>query len=223
MKVAIYSRVSTDKQTNDSQLHELREHCGKRGWTNVKEYSDVITGAKFSRSGLDSLMTDVRRGRVDTLLCFRLDRLGRSLRHLAGLISELLSNQVALIIPAQGIDLTSGNACAQFQLHILMAVAEFEKALIQERVVAGLRAAKARGVRLGKRPTLHKYQQAVSELVNQGKGIREIARTLNLPIASTHKLVHAAKQHLDLQFRSLEGGSVCSRLKHSNLCRCRFC
>src|SRR6266542_5171531 len=99
MKIAIYTRVSTDKQTHDSQLNELREYCRRRGWSGVAEYADVITGAKFTRQGLDKLMTDVRRGRLDVIVCFKLDRLGRSLPHLAQLVSELTANRVALVCP----------------------------------------------------------------------------------------------------------------------------
>src|SRR5437868_794477 len=107
-RIAIYARVSTDKQTHDSQLTELRDYCERRQWKTVREFSDVISGAKFSRTGLDALMKDVRRARIDVVLCFKLDRLGRSLPHLAQLIHELTSHRVALVCPSQGID-TSGN------------------------------------------------------------------------------------------------------------------
>src|SRR5258708_4852799 len=90
-RAAIYSRVSTDKQSHDSQLHELRDWCQRREWSAV-EYSDTITGSKFSRRGLDQLMADVRRGKVEAVVCFKLDRLGRSLAHLAQLVSELNAN-----------------------------------------------------------------------------------------------------------------------------------
>ena len=83
MKAAIYARVSTDKQTHDSQLNELREYCARRNWTHVAEYCDTISGSKFSREALDRLMADVRRSRVDVVICFKLDRLGRSPPHLA--------------------------------------------------------------------------------------------------------------------------------------------
>ena len=72
MKIAIYSRVSTDKQSHDSQLLELREHCARRNWAKVTEYADTISGSKFTRQGLDALLKEVRRGRVDVILCFKL-------------------------------------------------------------------------------------------------------------------------------------------------------
>ena len=149
MKTAIYSRVSTDKQSHDSQLVELRSYCERRGWNNPVEYLDQISGTKFSRQGFDQLMGVVRRGKVDCIVCFKLDRLGRSLAHLAQIISELSSHRVALICCSQRIDTSDDNPAGRFQLGVLMAVAEFERSIIQERVQAGLRAARARGVKLG--------------------------------------------------------------------------
>src|SRR5262245_49492148 len=113
MKVAIYTRVSTDKQTNDSQLNELREYCQRRGWNRLTEYADVISGSKLSRQGLDKLMADVRRGKLDVIVCFKLDRLGRSLAHLAQIVGELTSHRVALVCPSQGIDTSGQNPASQ--------------------------------------------------------------------------------------------------------------
>jgi len=192
MKIAIYTRVSTDKQTDDSQLNELREYCQRRNWTNVTEYRDVISGTKFSRQGLDRLMRDVRRNRLDVIVCFKLDRLGRSLPHLAQIVSELTAHRVALVCPSQGIDTSGLNPASQLQLNILMAIAEFERSIIQERVCAGLRAAKPNGVRLGRPSTLRQHQQQVGDLFATGLGVRAIARRLKIPLGSAHKLVKTA-------------------------------
>jgi DNA invertase Pin-like site-specific DNA recombinase len=193
MKAAIYARVSTDKQTHASQLNELREYCARRNWVQVVEYCDTISGAKFSREALDRLMADVRRSKVDVVLCFKLDRLGRSLPHLAQIVGELTSHRVALVCPSQGIDTSGLNPASQLQLNILMAIAEFERSIIQERVTSGLRAAKAKGVKLGRPTTLDEQGPAVRALVIQGVGVREIARRLKLPIASAFKLVRKAQ------------------------------
>ena len=193
MRVAIYTRVSTDKQSHDSQLLELRDYCQRRQWKNVAEYADVISGAKFTRSGLDKLMAEIRRGKLDVVICFKLDRLGRSLSHLAQICAELTSQGVALICTSQGIDTSNNNPAGRLQLGVLMAVAEFERSIIQERVVAGLKAAKARGVKLGRKETLSQHQERVSALLEQGKGVRAIARELNLPIASTYKVVQRVR------------------------------
>lgn len=193
MKIAIYTRVSTDRQTDDSQLAELREYCQRRGWSKVTEYRDVISGAKFSRTGLDKLMADVRRGRVDVIVCFKLDRLGRSLAHLAQLVGELTSHRVALVCPSQGIDTSGLNPASQLQLNILMAIAEFERSIIRERVAAGLKAAKARGSKLGRPVTLDGHRDAVERLRAQGLSIRAISRALGIPASSVHKLCQEAR------------------------------
>ena len=188
MKIALYLRVSTDRQTTDSQAVELRDHCSRRGWTDVKEYSDTSSGAKFSRQGLDALMRDVRRHRIDAVVAYKLDRLGRSLPHLAQMIGEMTAHRVAVIIPAQGIDTSASNPASQLQLNILMAVAEFEREIIRDRVNAGLRAARARGKRLGRPSTLQQYLPRVRELRQSGLSVSAVARELALPYSSTHKL-----------------------------------
>jgi DNA invertase Pin-like site-specific DNA recombinase len=86
MNTVIYARVSTDAQNHDSQLAELRSYCERRGWTNVQEITDVVSGATRSRKGLDQLMPLVRRGKVDVVIAYKLDRIGRSLSHLAQLV-----------------------------------------------------------------------------------------------------------------------------------------
>ena len=206
-RIAIYTRVSTDKQSHDSQLLELREYCQRRNWTDFVEYSDVISGAKFTRSGLDKLMAEIRRGKLDTVVCFKLDRLGRSLAHLAQICSELTTHGVALVCTSQGIDTSNNNPAGRLQLGVLMAVAEFERSIIQERVVAGLKAAKARGVKLGRKETLSQHQERVSKLLALGMGVRAIAHKLSLPISSVHKLIVALREVSDptgveLQLRS---------------------
>ena len=189
LKIAIYTRVSTDKQTDESQLNELREFCARRGWIKITEYRDVISGAKFSRQGLDQLMTDVRRGRLDVVICFKLDRLGRSLPHLAQIVGELTAHRVALVCPSQGIDTSGMNPASQLQLNILMAIAEFERSIIRERVTAGLKASKANGTKLGRPSTLADHGPAVSRLRAEGLGVRAISRELGIPVSSVHKLV----------------------------------
>ena len=188
VKIAIYLRISTDRQTTDSQTVELRDYCSRRGWTKVREYSDTASGSKRTRAGLDALMCDIRRGRVDAVIVYRLDRLGRSLAHLVQIISEMATHQVALIVPGQAIDTSASNPASQLQLNILMAVAEFEREIIRERVNAGLKAARRRGKRLGRPATLDQHLPPVEALLQSGMSISAIARELALPYSSAHKL-----------------------------------
>jgi putative DNA-invertase from lambdoid prophage Rac len=176
MNIALYLRVSTDRQSTDSQAVELRDYCKRRGWADVVEYCDTASGAKFSRHGLDSLMHQVRKGHVDAIVAYKLDRLGRSLPHLAQLVSEITTHRVALVIPGQGIDTSASNPAGQLQLNILMCVADFEREIIRERVHAGLKAARARGARFGRPSTLQKYLPRVAALREAGHNVSQIAR-----------------------------------------------
>jgi putative DNA-invertase from lambdoid prophage Rac len=195
MKVALYLRISTERQTTASQALELREYCSRRNWTNVVEYADTSSGAKFSRKGLDTLMRDVRRGRVEAIVAYKLDRLGRSLPHLVQLLSEMTAHRVALVIPQQGIDTSTSNPASQLQLNILAAVADFEREIIRERVNAGLKAARARGKRLGRPATLGQHLPRVEELLQAGMSISAVARELALPYSSVHKLASQVRKN----------------------------
>lgn len=190
-RVAVYLRVSTDTQNHDSQERELREYCLRRGWSNVEWYRDTSSGAKQDRQGLIVLMTKVRRGKVDIILAFKLDRLARSLGHLAQLIAELQNHQVALVCPSQGIDTSNSkyNPAAQLQLNILAAVAQFEKELITERVNAGIAAAKARGVKLGRPALSGRRKQEVVELHRQGVKAKDIAARLGMAYSTVTETI----------------------------------
>src|SRR6266516_734003 len=148
MKGAIYARVSTFDQEPENQLQELRRYVEARGWTE-KEYVDRgVSGAKDRRPALDALVSDAKRRRFDVLVCWRLDRLGRNLRHLVTLIEELQSLGIAFVSLGEGIDCTT--PAGKLQLHILAALAEFERGRIRERVCAGLQRARTQGKRLGR-------------------------------------------------------------------------
>jgi len=148
MKAAVYARVSTVDQEPENQLQELRRYVEARGWTGQEFVDRGVSGSKDRRPALDSLLADARRRRFDVLVCWRLDRLGRNLRHLVVLIEDLQSLGIAFVSLGEGIDCTT--PAGKLQLHILAALPEFERARIQERVRAGLARARAQGVRLGR-------------------------------------------------------------------------
>src|SRR5258708_742358 len=148
MKAAIYARVSTLDQNPENQLQELRRYVEARGWM-AQEYVDHgISGAKDRRPALDELVRDAKRRRFDVLVCWRLDRLGRNLKHLITLLEELQALGVAFVSLAEGIDATT--PAGKLQMHILGAIAEFERERIRERVLAGLQRARTQGKRLGR-------------------------------------------------------------------------
>jgi putative DNA-invertase from lambdoid prophage Rac len=148
MRAAVYARVSTIDQEPENQLAELRRYCELRGWS-LREYVDKgISGSKDRRPALDELLRDAKRRRFDVLVCWRLDRLGRNLRHLILLLDELQALGIGFVTLGEGID--TSTPAGKLQLHILSAIAEFERERIRERVVAGLRRAKAQGKKLGR-------------------------------------------------------------------------
>ena len=187
--VVIYTRVSTDKQTTSSQLASLREYCARHAWQDVQVITDTISGSKISRKGLDQLMKAVRAGKVDVVLCYNLDRLGRSLSHLVQVLGEFTAHKVALIIPGQGINTSSSNPASALLLNVLAAIAQFEHSIIVERVKAGLAAAKARGVKLGRPVTLSDHRENVARLRAKGHTGRTIAKELGIPSSSVFKIM----------------------------------
>src|SRR6188508_3656323 len=148
MKAAIYVRVSTLDQEPENQLQELRRYVAARGWSATEFVDRGVSGAKDRRPALDQLVTDAKRRRFDTLIVWRLDRLGRNLRHLILLLDELQALGISFVSLGEGID--TATPTGRLQLHILGAIAEFERARIQERVRAGLARVRAQGRRLGR-------------------------------------------------------------------------
>src|SRR5213083_2737323 len=150
-RVALYARVSTLLgQSPEMQLVELREYAARRGWLVIGEYVDRASGIKESRPALNRLMTDARRRKFDMIVVWKIDRFGRSLKHLVNALAELESLGVAFVSLKDSLDLTTASGRLLFQL--VAAMAEFERSLIQERVRAGIRNARAKGRRLGRPP-----------------------------------------------------------------------
>jgi DNA invertase Pin-like site-specific DNA recombinase len=176
MRAAIYARVSTFDQEPENHLQELRRYVEARGWAGQEYVDRGVSGAKDRRPGLDALVSDAKRRKFDVLVCWRLDRLGRNLRHLVTLIEELQMLGIAFVSLGEGIDCTT--PAGKLQLHILAALAEFERARIQERVKAGLARAKAQGVRLG-RPRRRIDAERLATVA--GLPEREAARRLGIP------------------------------------------
>src|SRR5215475_10557470 len=150
-RAAIYVRVSTDKQTVENQVRELRQIAERRGWEVVEQYSDAgITGSKGrdDRPGLDDMLKDAQRRRFDVVMAWAIDRLGRSLIDLLGTIQALEACGVDLYLDQQSIDTTTPAGRLMFQ--ITGAFAEFERSMIRQRIRAGLKRAKEAGKRLGR-------------------------------------------------------------------------
>jgi DNA invertase Pin-like site-specific DNA recombinase len=182
MRAALYVRVSTLDQNLDNQLEDLRKYVARRGWSEAVEFSDRASGAKDKRPALDALLKAAHRREFDVVVCWRLDRLGRSLKHLLDVLHELTALGVSFVSLNEGIDATTPSG--RLQLHLLGAFAEFERARIQERVRAGLARARREGRRLGRPPrriTTRELQQVA------GLSTRAAARELGVSASHVHR------------------------------------
>ena len=186
-RAAIYARVSTVDQTTENQLAELRSYVAARGWE-AREFVDHgVSGAKERRAALDNLVRDARRRRFDVVVCWRLDRLGRNLKHLVTLLDELQGWGVAFVSLAEGIDATT--PAGRLQMHVLAAIAEFERARIAERVRLGLDRVRREGRRLG-RPC---RDVTADDLVAvAGMSVRAAASVLGVSPATAHRRMRVA-------------------------------
>ena len=178
-RVALYARVSTlNNQDPEMQLAELREYAGRRGWHIVEEFTDQgVSGCRESRPALNRLMSDACRRKFDAILVWKIDRFGRSLKHLVNALAELAALGVAFVSLRDNLDLSTPSGRLMFQ--IIGAMAEFERALIQERVRAGLRNARAKGRRLG-RPRVFVDAARIASLRAQGRSWSEISTELRI-------------------------------------------
>jgi DNA invertase Pin-like site-specific DNA recombinase len=193
-RIAIYGRVSTIVGQNvEMQLSELREYAARRGWQVVGEYVDHASGAKESRPALNRLMTDARRRKFDVVLVWKIDRFGRSLKHLVNALAELDAVGVAFVSLRDNLDLGTPSGRLMFQ--IIAAMAEFERALIQERVRAGLRHARAKGKRLG-RPRIIVDASKIAALRAQGHSWASIGKELGIGEATAKRAALASAKNL---------------------------
>ena len=194
-RIALYARVSTSNghQDPEMQLRELREYARHRELTIVGEYIDKMTGSKDSRPALNRLMADASQRKFDAVLVWKIDRWGRSLKHLVTSLAELDAYGVAFISFRDNLDLSTPSGRLMMQL--LGAFAEFERSIIQERVKAGLRNAVAKGRRLG-RPQAEVSEAKINSLRASGASWREIAKQLGLGVGTVHRASQRRSKNL---------------------------
>ncbi len=190
-RIALYARVSTDKQTVDNQLIELRSLCERLGYTIVQEYTDNgISGAKGrnDRPALDALLKAATQRKFDMAMCWSIDRLGRSLQNLVEILSKLQALGIDLFFQQQGMDTSTPSGRMIFS--VFGAIGEFERNLICERVLAGQQRTKANGVKLG-RPskTNDGMKSAVKLLREKGMGIEQIAKQLQIGVGTVYSII----------------------------------
>jgi DNA invertase Pin-like site-specific DNA recombinase len=191
--LAIYTRVSTQDQSVDMQVSDLRHYCEQRGFQIYKEYSDHgISGTKDHRPGLDQLMSDGRKMRFDAVLCWRFDRFARSTKHLITALEEFRHLGIDFISYQENIDTSSPLGKAMFT--IVSAIAELERNIITERIRGGIRRAKERGKVLGRPKVLNLDLDELSSLKEEGLSLRKIARRVNCSPDTVYKILSKSSQ-----------------------------
>jgi DNA invertase Pin-like site-specific DNA recombinase len=191
-RIAIYLRVSTGSQTTANQRRELSAVAKRSGWKVVNVYEDAgISGAKGrdKRPALDALLRAVNAREFDMVAAWSVDRLGRSLTDLLGILQALHDKGVDLFLHQQGLDTSTSAGKAMFQM--LGVFAEFERAIVRERINAGLARAKANGKRLGRRPVKAAVEARIRQLRAKGDGILKIGRTLGIGTSVVQRVVGA--------------------------------
>jgi DNA invertase Pin-like site-specific DNA recombinase len=191
-RVALYARVSTDGQSVENQLRELRAVAERHGWEIVGEYIDKgVSGAKGrdERPRFHAILNGVARKEFDLVAAWSVDRLGRSLQHLIGFLNELHAKKVDLYLHQQGIDTTTPAGRAMFSM--LGVFGEFERSMIQERVKAGLKRAVAQGKVLGRPMVNGDIEKKVLALRAKGQGIIKIAKSVGIGVGTVARMVKA--------------------------------
>jgi DNA invertase Pin-like site-specific DNA recombinase len=190
-RAAIYARVSTPEQCLDNQLYDLREMASRRGYEIVHEYTDIGSGSKTRRAGLDALLADAHRRRFDIVLVAAFDRVARSVKHFLTVVDELSDLGIEFISARENID-TSG-AMGRMFIVMVSSIAELERSLIVERIKAGMRRRRLEGFRLGRAP-LDVDRDAIVRDRLSGSSLTATAKKHGVSRASVVRFVHEAQR-----------------------------
>ena len=193
-KVVIYTRVSTLDQTIDNQLIELRDHCSKMGWEVVKEYADEGLSGTLSRDkrpALNSLIKDAYRKRFDSVVCWDISRIGRSMKELILFLSDMKDRGIGICSVRQGFDTSTSMGEIMFQFVGILS--SWEREMIRERTLAGLERAKSQGKTLGWRKVTNDTMAAkITELRVERKSIRQIASEVGVSRGTVNNVLKVA-------------------------------
>lgn len=188
-RVGIYLRVSTQGQSTGLQRKEIESFLAARGWSQVEIYEDKLTGTNANRPELRRLLKDAGERKLDTVVCWKICRIARSLKDLVSTLQEFNDVGVSFISLKDQIDMTT--ASGRLLTHLLGAFAEFEASLIRERVVAGLTHAKRNGVRLGRPPRIN--ESFVFQLRTSGLSLSQIAKRVGASKGAVSKTLKKAQ------------------------------
>ena len=193
-KVAIYTRVSTLDQTIDNQLLELRDHCSKMGWEIVQEYADEGLSGTLSREkrpALNALIKDAYRKRFDSVICWDISRIGRSMKELVLFLSDMKDRDIGICSVRQGFD--TSTLMGEIMFQFVGILSSWEPEMIRERTLAGLERAKSEGKTLGRRKVTNDTMTArILELRTATKSIREIASEVGVSRGTVSNVLKVA-------------------------------
>jgi DNA invertase Pin-like site-specific DNA recombinase len=194
---AAYIRVSSKRQDTASQEPDIKRHLAAHGLEGAKVYRDKFTGRTMERPGFQKLLAAIRAGQVKNVIVWRLDRLGRTARGLSDLFAEFNARKINLVSIRDGLDLST--PAGRLMGHVLASVAEYETEIRAERVLAGLEAARERGVHLGRPAGVHTAVKVtpgqaaqVKRLRREKVGVSEIARSVGLSRPTVYRILAAA-------------------------------
>ena len=189
MKVAVYVRVSTQQQTTENQLLELYEVCERNDWTVVDEYNETVSGTKGvnDRKELDRMLKDASRKKFQKVVVWSVDRVGRSMKHLVSVLSQLKDIDVDIYSYKQGIDTSTTMGSSFF--HMVGIFAELENNMRRERQIIGIKRALKDGVKFGRKDVVDEDKEyQIWQLRTKGKSIRAIAKEVGISVGRTHKV-----------------------------------
>jgi DNA invertase Pin-like site-specific DNA recombinase len=187
-RCGIYLRTSTKdgRQDLDTQRIPLTKYCSDRGWQIAGEWHDLETGSREDRKGLMDLMDSARKRKLDIVLVFRFDRFARSTKQLLAALDEFKNLGIDFCSYSENVDTTSPAGKVMFTM--ISAFAEFEKSIIISRISAGLSKAKAKGIKLGRKPIDPMLKQRIAHLRTQGLSLRQIMKQTGVSIATASRM-----------------------------------
>ena len=193
-KVCVYARCSTSDQQVSNQLIEIRDHCSKRGWEIVKEYTDEGLSGTLSRDkrpAFNEMIKDGYRKKFDSVVCWDISRLGRSMRELIMFLSDMKDLDIGICSLRQGFDTSTSMGSIMYQFVGILS--EWEASMISERTLAGLKRAKREGKTLGRRKVTNDTMTAkIIELRNERKSIRQIASEVGISRGTVNNVLKVA-------------------------------
>ncbi len=188
IRCGIYARCSTDLQDPSMQVSELLEYARARDFEIVGVFTDIASGSRDDRPELQKVLALAKQRKIDALIVWKLDRLGRSLKHLVNVIDELESVGVAFISLRDNLDFST--SAGRLLFGVIASMAQFERDLIRERVKAGMANAKRKGIKLGRRPVAFDIEQ-LRRLRAAGASYESISKATGISIGVIHRALRA--------------------------------